>query len=1404
MKKIIFLLFAIIPFTAISQSHMFDTIVFYTGGKIYQVVSWNDSVKINDQVYYRGWYRKRTPDLSAWAQSLIHPGDQLMIPSLRGLHTGLGALKVATVVYNPTDKCLYWQDEPNGGTENLSLPFIIVDTIFSYDTASLEKKAPVFSHGLISDQSVEFRGDILISKSVIDSLTDITYMVGIGEDGKLKKFDRRNLSILETDPTISAWAKAEGKPNYSYTEVGAASENHNHDGTYLKSFIETDPTISAWAKAASKPSYSYTEVGAAPASTVSFPGFGTTGSTAAYGDHNHSGVYQPAGSYLTSYTETDPTVSAWAKAATKPSYTYTEVGAAPSSTVSFPGFGTTNSTAAYGDHNHSGVYQPAGSYLTSYTETDPTVSAWAKAATKPSYTYTEVGAAPSSTVSFPGFGTTGSTAAYGDHNHSGVYQPAGSYLTSYTETDPTVSAWAKAASKPSYTYTEVGAAPSSTVSFPGFGTSHSTAAYGDHNHSGVYQPAGSYLTSYTETDPVFSASASAGITSGNISTWNGLVTFPGFGTSHSTAAYGDHTHANYLTSYTETDPTIYSWAKQSAKPSYTYSEVGAAPSSTVSFPGFGTTGSTACVGNDSRLSDARPASDVLAWAKAGSKPSYTYSEVGAAPSSTVSFPGFGTSHSTAAYGDHNHSGVYQPAGSYLTSYTESDPLVSAWAKAASKPTYTYSEVGAAPSSTVSFPGFGTTGSTACVGNDARLSDARPASDVYSWAKASSKPSYTYSEVGAAPSSTVSFPGFGTSHSTAAYGDHNHSGVYQPAGSYLTSYTETDPTIYSWAKQSAKPSYTYSEVGAAPSSTVSFPGFGTTGSTACVGNDSRLSDARPASDVYSWAKASSKPSYSYSEVGAPSTSGTNASGTWGINISGTAAAASSVAWGNITGKPLQGDWSTVGSISNVVGMLSWKNYGNGHVIFDASAGTTPSGTACNNSTPNVTWSATYPTLMGWNGTSTYGVRVDYSRYSESSANSTYGRYVYDNAAYGGSAQWKEASALRVAYAATAGSAPASDVYSWAKQSSKPTYTYSEVGAAASGHNHDGVYSPVSHTHSGYASLDSCLFSQKTGTTYTWLKDMNKRVGIGTATPIGKLSVLQTDASGGAGVVYGAMINATGAAGWNIALAVSAMNAVNNYAIVQDAGHNFFNTWNGQSFFGTGTPQGNIHTKVYIDGSAYLKDTLWWGTRGAYIYSDNQEIPVIGLSGHFWVSQTFQAKTIATAGLGSSGYQLWLNNDKSTPNDSSVLVSDKGNLAIGSGTAQTERLYVNGDIKITGKAKGFPVGYSSGADSTYMNTTVVVPIGYSTGFVIDTLVFIATTTASGGSVNITPKIFFGTDQSGSGTAVITSPSAITTKSSAVKVSSFNNATVASGNMLWLKFTDVTTKPKNILVQIIGHSL
>lgn len=46
---------------------------------------------------------------------------------------------------------------------------------------------------------------------------------------------------------------------------------------------------------------------------------------------------------------------------------------------------------------------------------------------------------------------------------------------------------------------------------------------------------------------------------------------------------------------------------------------------------------------------------------------------------------------------------------------------------------------------------------------------------------------------------------------------------------------------------------------------------------------------------------------------------------------------------------------------------------------------------------------------------------------------------------------------VSYAATAGSAPASDVSAWAKAASKPSYTATEVGAAASSHAHGNITS-----------------------------------------------------------------------------------------------------------------------------------------------------------------------------------------------------------------------------------------------------------------------------------------------------------------------------------------------------------
>ncbi|GGI44377.1 hypothetical protein GCM10008018_06800 [Paenibacillus marchantiophytorum] len=82
-------------------------------------------------------------------------------------------------------------------------------------------------------------------------------------------------------------------------------------------------------------------------------------------------------------------------------------------------------------------------------------------------------------------------------------------------------------------------------------------------------------------------------------------------------------------------------------------------------------------------------------------------------------------------------------------------------------------------------------------------------------------------------------------------------------------------------------------------------------------------------------------------------------------------------------------------TNAIGLteaVRWKNFGNGHVIFDASAGTSPNNTSINNTNSSVPWQATYPSLMGWNGSQTYGIRVDSAR----SADYVNGVQLRDNA------------------------------------------------------------------------------------------------------------------------------------------------------------------------------------------------------------------------------------------------------------------------------------------------------------------------------------------------------------------------------------------------------------------------
>lgn len=313
--------------------------------------------------------------------------------------------------------------------------------------------------------------------------------------------------------------------------------------------------------------------------------------------------------YITSYTETDPTVPNWAKQSTKPTYTASEVGALPDTTI-IP----TVPTDVSAFNNDAG-------YLTSYTETDPTVPAWAKAANKPTYTAAEVGALPDTTV-IPAAQVNADWDAT-----SGVAQIL------HKPTIPNVPSWALAASKPTYTASEVGALPSTytapvtsvngqtgtvTLTIPaaqvqsdwnatsGMGvilnkptipaattvtqTLTSGTKIGEVNGVSLYAPEAGNEGITTETDPIFSASPAADITTENIMAWNSKSDFSGSYNDLSdkptipivpTNVSAFTNDSGYLTSYTETDPTVPAWAKAESKPTYTASEVGAATSSHV-------------------------------------------------------------------------------------------------------------------------------------------------------------------------------------------------------------------------------------------------------------------------------------------------------------------------------------------------------------------------------------------------------------------------------------------------------------------------------------------------------------------------------------------------------------------------------------------------------------------------------------------------------------------------------------------------------------------------------------------------------------------------------------------------------------------------------------------------------
>lgn len=261
----------------------------------------------------------------------------------------------------------------------------------------------------------------------------------------------------------------------------------------------------------------------------------------------------------------------------------------------------------------------------------------------------------------------------------------------------------------------------------------------------------------------------------------------------------------------------------------------------------------------------------------------------------------------------------------------------------------------------------------------------PASDVSSWAKASTKPSYTASEVGLGnvgnfkAVSTVANQGLtetekANARSNIGAGTSTFSGSYNDLSNKPTIPTKVSQLTNDSGYTTNTGTVTGVKVGStsySPSSgIVSLPAYPT---------------SLPASDVYSWAKASSKPSYTASDVGLGNVGNFKAVSTvasQGLSSTEQANARANIGAGTSSFSGSYNDLSNKPTIPTKVSQLT-----------NDSGYTTNTGTVT-------------------------GVKVGSTSYSPSSG--------------------------VVSLPAYPTSLPASDVSSWAKASSKPSYTASEVG------------------------------------------------------------------------------------------------------------------------------------------------------------------------------------------------------------------------------------------------------------------------------------------------------------------------------------------------------------------------
>ena len=390
-----------------------------------------------------------------------------------------------------------------------------------------------------------------------------------------------------------------------------------------------------------------------------------------------------------------------------------------------------------------------------------------------------------------------------------------------------VYAWAKASSKPSYSWGEITGKPSTyTPSSHNHtviqGTSSTSAVPGKANdgfcefYYNVNNGLANNMPSSNNANAIISISRHAG-------DYTSQLGFSSNGNLYYREGVGATAWKTILTSSNYT--------------SYTVTKTGGGASGTWGINITGSAGSVAW-GNVSGRPSSLPASDVPAWAKASTKPSYSWSEIGSKPS-------------TFTPSSHNHS--------YLTLY------------------------GGRPANINFSTSTNGTGAMFHFVATSSTKTGKPPEDSnvlqMNWDNNGGWDVQFAISNGSSPHSYIRSQNNGTWGNWTTLLDSSNYNNYSPSktgsgasGTWGINITGSSGSCTGNAATASNASKVNGHTvnsdvpsGAKFTDTNTWRPLGTAANTACAGNDSRLSNSRPASDVYSWAKASSKPSYSWSEI-----------------------------------------------------------------------------------------------------------------------------------------------------------------------------------------------------------------------------------------------------------------------------------------------------------------------------------------------------------------------------------------------------------------------------------------------------------------------------------------------------------------------------------------------------------